>query len=448
MTLAPASASVEDPVGDLVAGRRRRTPCSPRTAAARRARSRCTPWPSARAGGDRGDLGPVRGDPGSARSSALARELPSPDLGLRDVAARPARRRSSTIPIGANAAGGSGRARRRCRASQRLASRVRRVVGGGGRAARGADRAAAASSDGRRGLRDPVRSSVTSRGSVLEPAGWQDRFRGASNFRARGGRTAADPCRACGARRAGDALPADRDARDRAGDRARGAGAVPGPAGRPDPRRLPRRARRGLRRRAGDARRSCARWPRPDRPRWTVADRQPVGLDAAVARALGARCRTTSRASSSRSPRTSCGATATSWTRALARLHAAGARIALDDAGAGYSGLQQLMRVRPDIVKLDRSLVSGVAQRPGARRAGRVVRVVRDADRRRGVRRGDRVRGGPARDRRPRRRLRAGLPAGPAGGARSRAPTPVAAQPFAASRARRAARAGAGAARP
>jgi EAL domain-containing protein (putative c-di-GMP-specific phosphodiesterase class I) len=49
---------------------------------------------------------------------------------------------------------------------------------------------------------------------------------------------------------------------------------------------------------------------------------------------------------------------------AVARLHAAGARIALDDAGAGYSGLQQLMRVRPDIVKLDRSLVSGVATDP------------------------------------------------------------------------------------
>jgi EAL domain-containing protein (putative c-di-GMP-specific phosphodiesterase class I) len=50
--------------------------------------------------------------------------------------------------------------------------------------------------------------------------------------------------------------------------------------------------------------------------------------------------------------------------QALARLHDAGARVALDDAGAGYSGLQQLMRVRPDIVKLDRSLVRGVAHDP------------------------------------------------------------------------------------
>ncbi|MDX6727431.1 MAG: hypothetical protein QOK49_2236 [Baekduia sp.] len=30
----------------------------------------------------------------------------------------------------------------------------------------------------------------------------------------------------------------------------------------------------------------------------------------------------------------------------------------------GYAGLQQLMRVRPDIVKLDRSLVNGVAHDP------------------------------------------------------------------------------------
>jgi len=49
---------------------------------------------------------------------------------------------------------------------------------------------------------------------------------------------------------------------------------------------------------------------------------------------------------------------------ALAHLHDVGARVALDDAGAGYSGLQQLMRVRPDIVKLDRSLVCGVALDP------------------------------------------------------------------------------------
>ncbi|WP_028059176.1 sensor domain-containing protein [Candidatus Solirubrobacter pratensis] len=43
----------------------------------------------------------------------------------------------------------------------------------------------------------------------------------------------------------------------------------------------------------------------------------------------------------------------------LARLRARGARVALDDAGAGYAGLQQLIRVAPDILKLDRALVHG-----------------------------------------------------------------------------------------
>lgn len=44
----------------------------------------------------------------------------------------------------------------------------------------------------------------------------------------------------------------------------------------------------------------------------------------------------------------------------LAALRERGARIAIDDAGAGYAGLQQLIRVKPEILKLDRSLVSGV----------------------------------------------------------------------------------------
>lgn len=52
--------------------------------------------------------------------------------------------------------------------------------------------------------------------------------------------------------------------------------------------------------------------------------------------------------------------TATALDRELADLRARGARIALDDAGNGYSGLQQIIRVAPDILKLDRSLVDGV----------------------------------------------------------------------------------------
>jgi diguanylate cyclase (GGDEF)-like protein len=44
----------------------------------------------------------------------------------------------------------------------------------------------------------------------------------------------------------------------------------------------------------------------------------------------------------------------------LARLRARGARIAVDDCGAGYAGLKQLMRAQPDVIKLDRSLIEGI----------------------------------------------------------------------------------------
>jgi diguanylate cyclase (GGDEF)-like protein/PAS domain S-box-containing protein len=45
----------------------------------------------------------------------------------------------------------------------------------------------------------------------------------------------------------------------------------------------------------------------------------------------------------------------------LDELRGRGARIAVDDAGAGYAGFTQLLRLRPDIIKLDRALVHGVA---------------------------------------------------------------------------------------
>jgi diguanylate cyclase (GGDEF)-like protein len=48
----------------------------------------------------------------------------------------------------------------------------------------------------------------------------------------------------------------------------------------------------------------------------------------------------------------------------LAALRARGARVAVDDAGAGYAGLQQLMRVAPDLIKLDRSLVQNIHEDP------------------------------------------------------------------------------------
>ena len=50
--------------------------------------------------------------------------------------------------------------------------------------------------------------------------------------------------------------------------------------------------------------------------------------------------------------------------REIGRLRARGARIALDDAGNGYAGLQQIIRIAPDVLKLDRSLVDGIHDDP------------------------------------------------------------------------------------
>ncbi len=45
---------------------------------------------------------------------------------------------------------------------------------------------------------------------------------------------------------------------------------------------------------------------------------------------------------------------------AIEPLRARGVRLAVDDMGAGYSGLRQITTVRPSYLKLDRSLVSGI----------------------------------------------------------------------------------------
>jgi EAL domain-containing protein (putative c-di-GMP-specific phosphodiesterase class I) len=50
----------------------------------------------------------------------------------------------------------------------------------------------------------------------------------------------------------------------------------------------------------------------------------------------------------------------TGLARAIAPLLARGAHLAVDDMGAGYSGLRQITSVRPDYLKLDRSLIAGI----------------------------------------------------------------------------------------
>ncbi|HET9733397.1 MAG TPA: EAL domain-containing protein [Acidimicrobiales bacterium] len=52
----------------------------------------------------------------------------------------------------------------------------------------------------------------------------------------------------------------------------------------------------------------------------------------------------------------------------LAPLRALGLRVAVDDTGAGYSSFSHVLTLRPDVIKLDRSLVAGVDADP-ARRA-------------------------------------------------------------------------------
>ena len=49
---------------------------------------------------------------------------------------------------------------------------------------------------------------------------------------------------------------------------------------------------------------------------------------------------------------------------ALDGLRRRGAAIAVDDVGEGYAGLQQVMAVRPDSLKVDRALVAGVHRNP------------------------------------------------------------------------------------
>nr|MBA2240165.1 EAL domain-containing protein [Solirubrobacterales bacterium] len=65
------------------------------------------------------------------------------------------------------------------------------------------------------------------------------------------------------------------------------------------------------------------------------------------------------------------------FSAAIAALRSRGARIAIDDAGAGYAGLRQLMRLRPDILKLDIELVKNIHRDPA--RAALVESLVRYA---------------------------------------------------------------------
>lgn len=50
--------------------------------------------------------------------------------------------------------------------------------------------------------------------------------------------------------------------------------------------------------------------------------------------------------------------------RMLAPLRQAGARIAIDDVGAGYASFQHVLELKPDIIKLDKALTRGLQTDP------------------------------------------------------------------------------------
>lgn len=58
----------------------------------------------------------------------------------------------------------------------------------------------------------------------------------------------------------------------------------------------------------------------------------------------------------------------TAFLEAMARVKRRGFLVALDDFGAGHSNFDRVWSIRPDIVKLDRSLVAGLARDPSRQR--------------------------------------------------------------------------------
>ena len=52
-------------------------------------------------------------------------------------------------------------------------------------------------------------------------------------------------------------------------------------------------------------------------------------------------------------------------TAALAPLRSAGVRLAIDDVGAGFSSMRHILRLRPELIKLDRTIVAGIDDNPG-----------------------------------------------------------------------------------
>ena len=57
----------------------------------------------------------------------------------------------------------------------------------------------------------------------------------------------------------------------------------------------------------------------------------------------------------------------------IEHLRSVGVRVAVDDAGAGYSGLAHILNLKPDVIKLDISLTRGIDKDPARRALGRAL---------------------------------------------------------------------------
>ena len=57
----------------------------------------------------------------------------------------------------------------------------------------------------------------------------------------------------------------------------------------------------------------------------------------------------------------------------IEHLRSSGVRLAVDDAGAGYSGLAHILNLQPDVIKLDISLTRGIDTDPARRALGRAL---------------------------------------------------------------------------
>lgn len=58
---------------------------------------------------------------------------------------------------------------------------------------------------------------------------------------------------------------------------------------------------------------------------------------------------------------------------ALRELRAQGLRLAVDDAGAGFASLRHILRLAPDLIKLDRSITEGIDRGSASRALGRAL---------------------------------------------------------------------------